>query len=264
LPNFGGIHAPVRLTEGGGEALRYTMTLKLNGTGQLYFAPVGRDTSVALHSDWPHPKFDGAFLPDEPSDDITAEGFKRQWTVPYLRRSLSQEMVSPENLSHAVSATSFGVKFYKPVDHYQLVDRALKYAILFVGLSFLAFFLIEVLTGARVHAVQYLLVGAAQVLFYLLLLSVAEHRGFEEAYLWSSAATVGLTFLYAMSAFRSWFGALIVLGVLILLYGLLFMLLREEDYALLVGAMASFAILAVTMFVTRKIDWYQAAQRAPA
>lgn len=257
LPAYAGIHAPVNLGDGTGVS-RYTMALKLNGTGELSFAPVGRDTSVSLSSDWPHPNFQGAFLPDEPSEPVTAQGFKRQWTVPYLRRSLAQESLAPESLMYSVDQTTFGVKFYQPVDFYQLVDRALKYAILFIGLSFLVFFLIEILTGARVHVVQYLLVGAAQVIFYLLLLSIAEHWGFRDAYLASASATVLLTFLYAVSALKSLVRALVVLVALTLLYGLLFLLLREEDYALLVGSVASFAVLSVTMFVTRRIDWYQA------
>jgi inner membrane protein len=243
-----------------GEQIPFRVTMRLRGVDSLAIVPVGRITGVKMTSNWAHPSFYGATLPLHPV--IRAQGFDAEWTVPSLTRSLPQSWRLESTEAPKFQTASFGVRFYKPVDHYQLAERALKYAVLFIGLSFLAFFLVEVLTGARVHVVQYLLVGAAQVIFYLLLLSLAEHRGFEQAYLWSSAATVALTFLYAISALKGFFRALIVLIALTLLYGLLFMLLREEDYALLVGAMASFAILAVTMFVTRKIDWYQAAQRA--
>ena len=256
-----GVHVAIS-QEPPGEAIPFRISVRLRGIDRFSIAPLGRMTEIKMTSNWVHPSFFGATLPLDPK--ITSQGFEASWTVPSLTRSLPQSWTTDASEAPNLKAASFGVRLYQPVDHYQLVERALKYAVLFIGLSFLSFFLVELLTGARVHAVQYLLVGVAQVVFYMLLLSLAEHRGFEQAYLWSSGATIGLTFLYAISALKSVLRAVIVLGALSLLYGLLFMLLREEDYALLVGSMASFAILAVTMFVTRKIDWYQANERSAA
>jgi inner membrane protein len=158
---------------------------------------------------------------------------------------------------------AFGARFYQPVDHYQLVERSLKYAILFVALSFLVFFVVETVSPQRLHAVQYALVGAAQVLFYLLLLSFSEHIGFAPAYLVAAAATVILTSLYAVSALASVARAAVLCAILSALYGLLYIILNAEDYALLIGSILLFAALAATMFVTRKINWYALAS-APA
>jgi inner membrane protein len=155
-----------------------------------------------------------------------------------------------------MSAT-VGVSFIEPVNFYLLVERALKYALLFIGLAFLSFFLIETLSGARIHGVQYLLIGGAQVVFYLLLLSFAEQIGFDLSYLLAAAATVMLISAYAWSALKSSARAMVVFAVLSVLYALLFLLLKQEDYALVIGASAAFAAVAVTMYVTRNVDWYQ-------
>ena len=249
-----GVHARIALDENA-DGHEFALELKINGTGELAVAPVGDDTALSLKSNWPHPSFQGAFLPD--SKTISAAGFEATWSVPYLRRSLPNASLDPYQLLEAVGPTHFGVSFYTPVDFYRLVDRALKYAVLFVGLSFLVFFLVEILSGGRVHAVQYILAGAAQVVFYLLLLSLAEHIGFDFAYIAAAAATVALTFAYALAVLKSRKRALIVLAAASVLYTLLYLLLGEEDYALLIGSGALFLVLALTMFATRKIDWYQ-------
>jgi inner membrane protein len=148
------------------------------------------------------------------------------------------------------------------VDHYQLVQRALKYAILFVALGFLVFFVVETVSERRIHAVQYAMVGAAQVLFYLLLLSVAEHLGFAGAYAMAASATVILTALYAVSVLGSVWRAAVTGMVLAALYGMLFLILNSEDNALLTGSAMLFAALAATMYFTRKIDWYHVSGNA--
>lgn len=249
-----GIHVAAPFAAGP-RAFDFAFDLALNGTGQILFAPAAKETIVGLESGWEHPSFTGAFLPD--ARDLERPGFSARWAIPYLRRSLPQETLTPDQVLYPLDQSLFGVRFFKPIDFYVLVDRALKYAILFVGLSFLVFFLSETLTGARVHVVQYVLIGAAQVLFYLLLLSFAEHVGFANAYLAAAGGTVALTTLYALSVLRSTGLSGVVLVALGGLYGLLFLLLREEDYALLIGALAAFVVLAVTMFVTRRVDWYQ-------
>jgi inner membrane protein len=156
-----------------------------------------------------------------------------------------------------IMSPAFGVRFYQPVDYYQLVQRALKYAILFVALSFLIFFVVESLSVQRLHFVQYLLVGVSQVLFYLLLLSFCEHIGFALSYLIASAATVAATGLYASAVLASRSRAAILGTILAALYGLMYVILNAEDYALLIGSLVLFAALGATMYVTRRIDWYR-------
>lgn len=252
-----GVETGVVLNDG---ETRFTLKLRLRGTGRLAFVPSAEVFSASVASAWPHPSFDGAYLPE--TREISDAGFKAVWRVSHLARTLPQAWDNNEQVN--VEGSAFGVTFYQPVDFYQLVDRSLKYAILFVGLSFLVFFLVETVTGARVHVVQYLLTGAAQVVFYLLLLALAEQIGFALAYLAAGVACVALTTVYAAAILGTRLRALAVGGALTVLYGLLYTLLNEEDYALLTGAVASFLALALTMFLTRKVDWYQAQASAAA
>lgn len=261
-PGYNGIHAKLDLTGPPTAEIPFSFTVRLNGTGELSFVPVGKDSTVDLKSSWPHPSFRGAFLPA--SRTIDGKGFSARWSVPYLRRSLPQEADMAGQMLGQLSYGAFGVTFFKPVDFYSLTDRALKYAVLFVGLVFLAFFLIELISGARLHAMQYLLIGLAQAMFYLLLLALAEQVGFSFAYLAAGAATVALTGLYAASVLKSRVRGFAAGAALSAIYGLLFFLLGEEDYALLTGSVALFLALATTMFVTRGIDWYQSFPRRGA
>jgi len=159
----------------------------------------------------------------------------------------------------AISNTQFGVRFYHPIDFYQLVSRSLKYAVLFVGLAFLVFFVVELLTEAQLHAAQYALIGAAQVLFYLLLLSISEHLGFNPAYMIGAAATIGLTTAYGASVLGTRRRTAILFVTLTVLYAALYSLLRVEDYALLLGSLLLFATLALTMYLTRNLNWHRVA-----
>jgi inner membrane protein len=251
-----GIHVPLGLNAAP-DGLALSTDLVLRGSRALNFAPLGRQTTAHLTSAWPDPSFSGDFLPS--SHRIGPDGFDATWNVPYLARGYGQSFGAPDNALTVAMSGAFGVKFYQPVDFYQLVQRSLKYAILFVGLAFLVFFVAELIVGKRLHAAQYTLMGAAQVLFYLLLLSFAEHIGFMLAYVGATAATVTLTALYAASAFASRLRAAILFVVLGALYGLLYVILVQEDYALLIGALVLFFALGATMFVTRKIDWAQIA-----
>ncbi|HEY1632248.1 MAG TPA: cell envelope integrity protein CreD [Rhizomicrobium sp.] len=251
-----GIHAPLGLVEAP-DGLSLSTDLPLRGSRELNFASLGRQTTAHIVSNWRDPSFSGAFLPS--SRKVGPEGFDATWNVPYLARGYGQSFATPENALNVVMSSAFGVKFYQPVDFYQLVQRSLKYAILFVGLAFLVFFVAELIVGKRLHAAQYALMGAAQVLFYLLLLSFAEHIGFLWAYIVAALATVTLTALYAASAFASKARAAILAAVLGALYGLLYVILIQEDYALLIGALVLFAALGTTMFATRKIDWTRVA-----
>lgn len=246
-----GVQAAVQLAEQGDTPFR--LSLRVRGLGRLAFAPSAENYVATISSAWPHPSFDGAYLPE--TREVTAEGFSAEWRVSHLARALPQIWDNEAGVS--IYGTEFGATFFQPVDFYQLVDRSLKYAILFVGLSFLVFFLVETVTGARVHVVQYLLVGAAQVIFYLLLLALAEQIGFASAYLAAGVACVALTALYAISVLGARRRALAVGAALGVLYALLYTLLNEEDYALLTGATASFLALALTMYLTRRVDWRQ-------
>lgn len=251
---YPGINARIAMTADKAE-LPFSIAMKLRGTGDLQFAAAGEETDVTAKGNWPHPSFQGNFLPVERTIDAT--GFAAHWKVPHLARNLPQALPVPDNLANGLSMATFGVSFYQPVKFYLLVERALKYAILFIGLAFLSFFLIETLSGARLHGVQYLLIGGAQVVFYLLLLSLAEQIGFDLAYLAAAVATVILISAYAWSSLKSRDRALVVFGVLSVLYALLFLLLKQEDYALVIGASAAFAAIALTMYVTRNVDWYR-------
>ncbi len=259
LAAYSGINARVPLTAESGDT-PFSIAVKLRGSRDLQFSAAGETTEVAAKGNWPHPSLQGNFLPV--AREITASGFTAAWKVPHLARNLPQASPTPDNLVLGLQIASFGVSFYQPVNFYLLVERALKYAILFIGLAVLSFFLIETLSGSRIHGVQYLLIGGAQVVFYLLLLSLAEQIGFDLAYFAASAATVLLISFYAWSALKSWSTGATVFGVLSVLYVLLFLLLKQEDYALVIGASAAFAAIAVTMFVTRKVDWYRSGQKA--
>lgn len=256
IASLSGISASVPVNPEATE-IPFEMTVKLRGTRELSLAATAGDTTVTAQGDWPHPSFQGNFLPL--SHEVNARGFKAEWRVPHLARTLPQALRGTEALERgALASTTFGVSFVEPVNFYLLVERALKYAMLFIGLVFLSFFLIETLSNARIHGVQYFLIGGAQVVFYLLLLSFAEQVGFDFAYLIAASATVLLISAYALSALKAVARAAIVFAVLGALYTLLFMLLKQEDHALVIGACAAFAAIAVTMYVTRNIDWYAA------
>ena len=247
-----GIQAPLALS--GPADLTLDTKFILRGSREFSIAPLGRRTTAAIRSQWDSPSFFGPSLPTE--RQVGKDGFKASWVVPYLARGFGQSFETSTNVMDLLVQPAFGARFYRPVDYYQLVERSLKYAILFVALAFLVFFVMEAVSPQRLHAVQYALVGSAQVLFYLLLLSFSEHIGFAAAYLVAAVATVALTSLYAASALASWVRAGVLCAVLSALYGLFYVILNAEDDALLIGSGLLFAALAATMYVTRKINWY--------
>lgn len=262
--SFAGIHAPLDLS-GTTQGIDLQTSFVLRGSRELSIVPFGQRTTAAIDSPWTSPSFFGTFLPTE--HEIGGNGFRASWTVPYLARGFGQSFANGAEALQTIPASAFGVRFYQPVDHYQLVQRSLKYAVLFVALAFLIFFVAETVSVRRLHAIQYALVGAAQVLFYLLLLSLAEHIGFALAYAIGAGATVALTGLYSVSALGSTARAAVLTVMLATLYALLYVILNAEDYALLIGSGVLFAVLATTMYLTRNIDWYRAAPsgvRSPA
>ena len=229
----------------------YKLSLSFNGAGTVQIAPVGRTTNVTYKSDWPHPSFHGAYLPDDYT--VSETGSEATWSIPHLARNLPQ--VSRADRTDAAERAAFGVRFFQPNDFYQKAYRAARYGILFIALTFLTVMLMEMRSEKRAHPVQYILIGLAQAIFVLLMVAYAEQIGFAYAYLLSAVATIGLLILYGFVGLklgrRTW-----VLGLLlIVLYGLLYMILRSADYALLAGASLAFVALGGTMIATRNEDW---------
>lgn len=247
-----GLHAPVPAAQAGTTA--FTFDLTLAGSGRLAFVPAGDETVVSLASPWPDPSFDGAWLPLERR--VSASGFDATWRVLSLARNLPSRWIDREVDQRRLSASAFGVSFLSPVDTYRTTERAVKYQLLFLGLTFLCFTLVELLAALRVHPVQYLLVGLALCLFYLLLLSLSEHVGFSRAYLVAAVAVELLVTAYVRAVLSTTSRALVIGGFLSSLYGFLFVLLQIQDHALLVGSVGLFVILAAVMWLTRRIDWY--------
>jgi inner membrane protein len=229
-----------------------TSTLRFSGAQRIAVLAYGKTTYLKVQGDWPSPGFDGGFLPT--SRTVSSNGFTAEWSVPFIARGVRAEGQSGS--ISGLDATALGISFIEVADPYQSVNRSLKYAALFVGLLFLSYFVFEVTTGKRVHPAQYILVGIAQSIFYLLLLSLAERVGFDLGFLFAGAATVALLSANAGWVFASRLQGLRALGIFSLLYVLIYLLLRLEDDALLVGAIASFLAVAAAMYLTRKIDWY--------
>ena len=252
--SIGQIHASIGDPRGGRGSFAFALDVK--GSGRMRVAPLGRDTDVKMNADWPHPSFDGAFLPAE--REVTDAGFSAQWSVPYLARGFPAAWIegASGDMASNASRSEFGVSFYRPINIYQKVQRALKYAVLMVGLTFLTIFLIENATGVVTHSVQYLLVGLAQCVFFLLLLALTEHIGFAKSYLASAGATIALITAYVATALRAGRATWIALATLVTLYGFLYLLLISRDYALLIGAIAAFVTIAATMYATRNVNWW--------
>jgi len=239
------------------QPLQVEATLRLTGAQRLAIGPFAKDTSLEMTSNWASPSFKGGVLPDSHNVGESDDGFTANWRVPYLARGIAG--AGPNLDLSAVTNWNYrdmAVHFIKEASPYQSVERALKYAAMFIGFVFLAYFLFEVTSGARAHPAQYVLVGLAQTIFYLLLLAFSERIGFDFAFMIAATMTVGLTSFYAMTVFRSREYGLRALGILTGIYALIYVLMRAESHALLAGALASFAAIALTMYMTRNVDWY--------
>lgn len=261
-----GVRGPTPLAGPDSGPIPFEITLTLAGSEALRILPAGKATEVKLTSPWPNPGFNGAFLPTTQS--ISAGGFTAAWQVSYLARTFPHAWLASDTdrggmLTNRLNST-FGVTLVQGVDHYQQTERAVKYGLLFVLLTFTVFLLWELLRNLRLHPVQYLLIGAALVVFYLLLLSLAEHLAFSIAYGIAAGATVALVAAYSASVVEAGLrGALGIGAWLSALYGVLYVLLVLEDLALLVGSVFVFAVLAAVMFLTRRIDWGGWGARSP-
>lgn len=250
-----------------GAMLDYDLKFELAGTGNLGWVPLADENSVTLKSPWPHPSFGGDFLPRTRS--VSASGFEATWRVPSLSSHAQAEFAqnhertgTSEGAEYAATRgdapamEQFSVSLDNPVDVYRLSDRATKYASMFVVLTFAAFFVLEVVKRWRIHPMQYLMIGAALVLFFLLLLSLSEHLSFAVAYGIGSAGCVGLLTHYLRHVLGGWRPAFAMSGMLMALYGVLYAILISEDSALMMGSLLLFGVLAAIMVATRKTDWY--------
>lgn len=251
----------VKLTLFGGKAgsfakpntqFNVSSSLRFSGAQRIAVLAYGKTTHLTMQGDWRNPGFDGGFLPV--SRTVSGNSFSAEWSIPFIARGVRAE--GRTNSITGLDATALGVSFIEVADPYQSVNRSLKYVLLFLGLIFLSYFIFEVTTGKRVHPAQYVLVGVAQIIFYLLLLSFAERIGFDFGFLLAGSATVSLLSANAGWVFSSRVQGLRALLIFTFLYGLIYTLLRLEDNALLVGAIASFVAVAAAMYLTRRIDWY--------
>lgn len=231
----------------------FDLTLGLNGAEDLRLAPTAEQTTLDLKGDWPHPSFQGGWLPVE--RQLDAHGFSARWSVSWLGRNTPQSWDESEEIARTIEQSAFGVTLATPADQYAMSDRVTKYAMLTLVLSFAVIWLTELLSTARVHFVQYGFVGLALCLFGLLQLSFAEHYGFNVAFAVAALAVVGLVTLYGRAMLGGWWRAVVLGSVLGGLYAYLYAIINAEDDSLLGGSLALFVGLAVTMWLTRRFDW---------
>ena len=253
-----GIHAdvPVPPSE---PNIDFDFTLSVNGSNSVFFTPFAKNADIRLRSNFAHPSFQGNWLPSKRS--VNDSGFEAQWTIPYLGRGYPQVWTTKTDQRAAVAASRFGVALSGQIDHYRMAQRSIKYAALFIVLTFATVWLIEILTGIRAHPVQYLLLGAALCLFYLLELSLAEHLSFPVSYTIAAVAIIFMASTYSLVMLRRPGRAAVVSGGVSALYFYLYFLLSNEDYALLVGSIGLFAVLGAVMIATRRVDWNAAGTR---
>jgi len=262
LPGYAnGMHVPLDLAElkAAGATIPFGFTLYLSGTERQHFVPVGSNNIVSIESNWAHPQFSGAFLPEARTVDDS--GFKASWRVSAMASSAQQQLMALDGAGSVAAEgrarlDSFSVGFIEPVNIYAQADRATKYGLLFVALTFAAFFVFEIVKRLPIHPIQYLLVGLALIMFFLLLVSLSEHLDFLVSYLIAAAACIALISFYLSAVLRSRVRAAGFGAGLVLLYSALYGLLSSENNALVLGTLLLFTALGAVMVATRKIDWY--------
>jgi inner membrane protein len=233
----------------------FSLELALNGSEAFNLLPLGQTTTVRLSSSWADPCFGGAFLPEK--YQISPQGFKASWKVLDLNRNFPQQWIGKKTNKNGIFASCFGVKLISPVNDYTKTSRSIKYSIMFIFLTFLVFFLVEIFNQKKIHPIQYLLIGMALCIFYLLLLSLTEHLSFEIAYLIAGFSVVALITYYVRHALIGKGLAIATATLLTTLFTFLYILLQNQDYALLIGSIGLFVILALVMSLSKKVDWYQ-------
>lgn len=247
-----GLSAPIKLMMADiGKRFDFNSSFKMRGSEQLHFVPLAANSSFSLQSAWSSPSFDGNTLPVDRTVD--ADGFTAKWSFNNANLPFSSSFT---NFNLDKSNFAFGVTMIQPADQYSKTDRSIKYAILFIGLTFSLFFIVEIMQKRPFHPVQYVLVGLSLIIFFTLLLSISEFMLFDFAYLIAASSTILMITLYAKSHFQSWKVGGIFASVLATLYGFIFILIRLEDTALLVGSIGLFLVLGIVMYASRKINWY--------
>jgi inner membrane protein len=246
-----GINAVVPIRKDSITNYIFTTEIDLKGSQYLYFTPVGKTTDININSNWNTPSFTGMYLPDERT--VSSTGFNSKWNILHLNRNYPQEWIGND---YGIDSSSFGTDLLLPVDNYKKSYRVARYAILFLVLTFITFFFVEIMSKVFIHPIQYLLVGIAIIVFYTLLLSISEHIKFNLAYIIASILTISLVSLYTISILKSKQIGLLIFGILLIMYSFIFTIIQLEDYALLIGSLGMFTILCIVMYYSRKIDWY--------
>lgn len=252
-----GIHIPLTDNALAAKTVSLEMSLNLAGTGSFAVVPVGRNSEMTLNSNWPHPSFMGNYLPVK--HEISASGFQANWKSSWFANNLAG-WFNDNEVPEWSAIPAFSVTVATPADQYQLTDRAIKYAILLIALTFMAFFVFETLTGLRLHPMQYLLVGLALVLFYLVLLALSEHVGFTPAWIIASLVGALMNGVYLQAVLKSWKRSGLFVLALLGLDVVMWFLLRSEESALLLGSAVLALALFAVMYLTRHFDWYSLSQ----
>lgn len=246
-----GVNALINIELDEKDSYNFSLELNLKGSQKLYFTPVGKVTNINIDSEWTNPSFNGAFLPHQ--REVSNGGFEADWKVLHLNRNYPQIWTGSQ---FYIDDSAFGIDLLLPVDNYHKSYRTARYAILFIGFTFLVFFFIEVLNRVFIHPIQYILVGFALIVFYTLLLSISEHLNYNLAFAISAISTLLLVFGYVRAILKSKKLSLLIMGILAVLYSFIFVIIQIQDYALLIGSAGIFIILSLVMYFSRKIDWY--------
>ncbi len=234
------------------EKIDFKFDLSLNGSERLSFVPIGKETHANFTSDWKDPSFNGDFLPVKRK--VTDNGFEADWKILNLNRNYPQSWKGDR---HRVQQSDFGLDLKIGMDVYQKSMRVAKYSVLFIVLTFLVFFFVEIIKKILIHPIQYILVGVALILFYVLMLAFGEQIAFDQAYLVAASMTVLLIALYSRTMLKSWGLAAFTAVILGILYTFIYVIIQLQDLALLFGSIGVFLVLAATMFFSRKIDWFE-------
>lgn len=233
--------------------LAFDFIITYNGSNSLKFIPIGKTTTVSVTSDWESPSFEGSFAASDTTKTVNQKGFHADWKILDINRTFTQQYA---NGLPDLDDYLFGVKLIQMVDEYQQNERASKYGFLVIGLTFLLFFLIQSISKINIHIFQYSMIGLALIMFYTLLISITEHSSFSLAYAIAGSSVVGLITLYSVSILKNKKFPLFIGIALTVLYTFIYVIIQLEDYALLVGSIGLFVILAGVMYCSRKIDWH--------
>ncbi len=232
------------------EHSNFSIAFKASGSHKIQLIPIGKETKLNLSSNWNAPSFSGEYSPYN-EDTVNENGFEAHWKVLQMNRPFSQQFKGIPNLNEY----AFGVDFIIPIDNFQQNERSAKYGYLMISLTFLLFFLIQTLSKINIHPFQYLMIGLALIIFYTLLVSISEHSDFSKAYIIAGTAVISLITLYSKSIMKLWKFPVFIGLSLTALYSFIYVIIQMENYALLVGSIGLFIILALVMYASRKIEW---------